>query len=214
MAVRWIFILFIWQPSPFSACFLAPKRVWGCCWGCCQLDTIRTKRKTCTISSSVRSFSLSSEIVSRMSPIPASSSASKASSSSESSSCPVDRGLLIVFEGCDRSGKTTHCKRITKELGDEAVFMRFPDRSTPMGQMIDGYLKGEKQLNDKVIHLLFAANRWEKVQELEEAIQAGKHVIVDRVRDISVCAQTKEPYVYTFTTLVHIPRSAKLYRQN
>eukprot|EP00095_Tigriopus_kingsejongensis_P002038 snap_masked-scaffold556_size137522-processed-gene-0.0 protein:Tk02038 transcript:snap_masked-scaffold556_size137522-processed-gene-0.0-mRNA-1 annotation:"hypothetical protein LOTGIDRAFT_140318" len=90
------------------------------------------------------------------------------------------RGRLIVFEGCDRSGKTTHCSRLVKELNGQAKFMRFPDRTTLVGGMIDGYLRGEKQLDDHAIHLLFSTNRWEKVDELVEALNNGVHVVVDR----------------------------------
>ena len=35
------------------------------------------------------------------------------------------------------------------------------DRSTPIGRIINGYLKGETQLDDHAVHLLFSANRWE-----------------------------------------------------
>ncbi|TRY63989.1 hypothetical protein TCAL_02077 [Tigriopus californicus] len=92
------------------------------------------------------------------------------------------RGLLIVFEGCDRSGKTTHCTRLVSELNARftAQFMRFPDRSTLVGRMIDAYLKGEKELDDHAIHLLFSTNRWEKVDELKRALENGSHVVVDR----------------------------------
>lgn len=37
------------------------------------------------------------------------------------------------------------------------------DRTTPIGKMIDSYLKGETEVEDHVIHLLFSANRWEAV---------------------------------------------------
>jgi hypothetical protein len=35
------------------------------------------------------------------------------------------------------------------------------DRTTPIGQMIDSYLKSQLDMDDHVIHLLFSANRWE-----------------------------------------------------
>lgn len=35
------------------------------------------------------------------------------------------------------------------------------DRTTPIGQMIDGYLKSAIEMDDHAIHLLFSANRWE-----------------------------------------------------
>lgn len=41
------------------------------------------------------------------------------------------RGALIVFEGCDRSGKTTQCKKLVDALNSEnipATFMNFPGK--------------------------------------------------------------------------------------
>ena len=81
----------------------------------------------------------------------------------------VKRGTFIVFEGCDRSGKSTACKKLVEYLNDRKIenanakLMRFPDRTTEVGSAIDAYLKGQKELDDHVIHLLFSANRWEKV---------------------------------------------------
>jgi dTMP kinase len=49
------------------------------------------------------------------------------------------RGAFIVFEGCDRSGKTTTCQRLVSELNQSGVtakFLRFPDRSTKIGTVI------------------------------------------------------------------------------
>ena len=75
-----------------------------------------------------------------------------------------DRGHFIVFEGLDRAGKTTQCVRLVRyleEQGRRVKHLRFPNRSTPIGQMIDAYLKGDSTQEDHVIHLLFSANRWE-----------------------------------------------------
>lgn len=35
------------------------------------------------------------------------------------------------------------------------------DRSTPIGKLIDSYLRSEIEVDDHAIHLLFSANRWE-----------------------------------------------------
>jgi dTMP kinase len=97
----------------------------------------------------------------------------------------VARGALVILEGMDRSGKTTQVKLLEQrfvELGRKVKVMRFPgkqssepahvggkgaedclDRSTPIGQMIDAYLKSAVEMDDHVIHLLFSANRWEAV---------------------------------------------------
>lgn len=41
----------------------------------------------------------------------------------------VRRGAFIVFEGCDRAGKTTQCKKLVEALNKEsfpAEYMNFP----------------------------------------------------------------------------------------
>ncbi|KAF3054032.1 Thymidylate kinase [Didymella keratinophila] len=93
------------------------------------------------------------------------------------------RGKLIVFEGLDRAGKTTQCQMLVEALqkeGQSVMFMRFPDRTTPIGQMINSYLSGESEQEDHVIHLLFSANRWEAVPKITKAIEQGTTVIIDR----------------------------------
>ncbi|THV78038.1 thymidylate kinase [Aureobasidium pullulans] len=93
------------------------------------------------------------------------------------------RGKLIVFEGLDRSGKSTQCERLVSYLTEKGVpvkHRRFPDRTTPIGQMINNYLQGQTEQEDHVIHLLFSANRWEAVPSIEADINAGITVIIDR----------------------------------
>lgn len=75
------------------------------------------------------------------------------------------RGALVVLEGLDRCGKTTQSTRLVKHLeslGYSTELWRYPDRSTSVGQMISSYLSNKSQLDDRTIHLLFSANRWEK----------------------------------------------------
>ncbi|KAI0849966.1 thymidylate kinase-domain-containing protein [Daldinia vernicosa] len=93
------------------------------------------------------------------------------------------RGAFVVFEGMDRAGKTTQAKLLQQrciESGREVRFMRFPDRTTPIGKMIDSYLKGETEIEDHVIHLLFSANRWEAVKKIKTELEAGHTIICDR----------------------------------
>ena len=77
------------------------------------------------------------------------------------------RGAFILLEGLDRSGKSSQCKRLAEALragGTDVAEFVFPDRTTGIGQMISSYLKQDAELDDKAVHLLFAANRWEKVR--------------------------------------------------
>ncbi|KAL4894533.1 thymidylate kinase [Aspergillus ambiguus] len=95
----------------------------------------------------------------------------------------AQRGALIVVEGLDRAGKSSQCETLRDTLqasGHTVKYIRFPDRTTPIGQMIDSYLRGQSQMDDHSIHLLFSANRWEVAQRIEEDVARGITVIVDR----------------------------------
>eukprot|EP00542_Grammatophora_oceanica_P007662 CAMPEP_0194064246 /NCGR_PEP_ID=MMETSP0009_2-20130614/82485_1 /TAXON_ID=210454 /ORGANISM="Grammatophora oceanica, Strain CCMP 410" /LENGTH=198 /DNA_ID=CAMNT_0038716655 /DNA_START=83 /DNA_END=679 /DNA_ORIENTATION=+ len=58
--------------------------------------------------------------------------------------------------------------------------MRFPDRTTSVGTLIDGYLKSSSTLDDRAVHLLFSANRWEAVPTIRQTLEQGSHIICDR----------------------------------
>ncbi|KAE9549604.1 hypothetical protein FO519_007178 [Halicephalobus sp. NKZ332] len=98
----------------------------------------------------------------------------------------MSRGALIVFEGLDRSGKTTQTQKLKEYLestGRKAVIQRFPDRSEPVtGAPIDNYLRYAKSIGEakEAIHLLFSANRWLLKPQIEELLKSGTTVIVDR----------------------------------
>ncbi|PTB69289.1 hypothetical protein BBK36DRAFT_1110900 [Trichoderma citrinoviride] len=110
------------------------------------------------------------------------------------------RGAFIVLEGLDRSGKTTQVKLLEQrfvEEGRPVKVMRFPDRTTPIGQMIDGYLKNHVDLNDHAIHLLFSANRWEAANQIRAYLDAGITVVSDRFyhSGIVYSAAKKNPHL-------------------
>lgn len=93
------------------------------------------------------------------------------------------RGALIILEGCDRSGKTTQCTKLVETLNNmkiPAKKMSFPDRSTPIGSVINDYLSRKIELPDRSVHLLFSANRWELEPEIRKQIESGVTLIVDR----------------------------------
>lgn len=62
----------------------------------------------------------------------------------------------------------------------QVELMRFPDRTTTLGQMIDSYLSNGVELTDQAVHLLFVANRWEKSKEMMSKLNAGISLVVDR----------------------------------
>ncbi|KAG6918173.1 hypothetical protein DXG01_016158 [Tephrocybe rancida] len=93
------------------------------------------------------------------------------------------RGPFIVIEGLDRSGKSTQTSLLLNRLeavGIPAQLLKFPGKTTEIGKMIDSYLKSQSELDDRAIHLLFSANRWELASAIEQLLAGGTAVICDR----------------------------------
>jgi dTMP kinase len=95
----------------------------------------------------------------------------------------MNRGKFIVFEGIDRCGKTTQCQILLDKLRQKnirAEIMRFPNRETESGKIINSFLLNKITLSDREIHLLFAQNRQEMQKEINDKLEKGINLIVDR----------------------------------
>jgi dTMP kinase len=95
----------------------------------------------------------------------------------------MPRGFFIVFEGLDRSGKTTQSQLLVQTLQKEGIdctHMHFPIRTTPSGKRIDAYLKNEIELSDQEIHQLFADNRKESQEHMISTLESGTWIVCDR----------------------------------
>ncbi|GAC75208.1 thymidylate kinase/adenylate kinase [Moesziomyces antarcticus T-34] len=88
------------------------------------------------------------------------------------------RGFFIVVEGLDRAGKSTQVERLAQHLNAKPI--KFPERTTAIGQMINSYLAQTSDLDDQAIHLLFSANRWECVAAIHKTLDAGESIVCDR----------------------------------
>ncbi|MEM3665677.1 MAG: dTMP kinase [Candidatus Bathyarchaeia archaeon] len=94
------------------------------------------------------------------------------------------KGLFICVEGLDGCGKTTQAKLLVKRLrksGYNAVYTAEPTRGK-IGKFIRKYcLHGEKRISAIIEALLFAADRFEHVEnEIIPALNEGKIVVSDR----------------------------------
>lgn len=105
----------------------------------------------------------------------------------------MTRGALIVIEGLDRTGKTTQTNQLIEKLnsiGKKIELVKFPQRETIIGKLINSYLTSKPseddkdgeiiKLNDYSIHLLFSANRWELIDKIKNLLEQGVTVLLDR----------------------------------
>ena len=99
------------------------------------------------------------------------------------------RGLLVVFEGLDQSGKQTQAERLRDRLeaaGRTVRLLSFPSYETHIGAEIGRALKGERDYAADTMQLLYVANRFEWKPEIERELAQGTVVVCDRYLASSV----------------------------
>ena len=91
--------------------------------------------------------------------------------------------MIIAIEGGDQAGKKTQSELLAKALRSKklktAVFS-FPDYTTPIGKEFEKYLHGKRKFAPQVIHCLLAANRWEKLSDIQKANEKNSILIMNR----------------------------------
>ena len=91
--------------------------------------------------------------------------------------------MIIVLEGFDQAGKKTQTHLLAKALKVRKLkckIFSFPVYSTPIGKQIKYYLSGKRKFPPQVIHYLLAANRWEKLKEIETALSKNYILLMNR----------------------------------
>jgi dTMP kinase len=89
----------------------------------------------------------------------------------------------VGIEGIDAAGKRTQTALLARALRASGLgvgILAFPDYSTPVGKEIETFLSGRRDYTPRVRHILFAANRWEKHDEIERQLSSNDVLIVDR----------------------------------
>ena len=90
-----------------------------------------------------------------------------------------------MFEGLDRSGKSTQVEKLLqyfKSRKQEAKDIRYPNRESQSGKLLNQYLKSKEGegMGHEAVHLLFAMNRWEEKKQIMDMLDSGTHLICDR----------------------------------
>ena len=100
----------------------------------------------------------------------------------------MQKGKLIVIEGVDGSGKSTQFKLLRDRLNSEGYTvesLHFPRHGEGFfGRMVDDYLNGKfgnaTQVNPYLASMIYAGDRWEAKDKLEDWLNQGSVVLLDR----------------------------------
>ena len=102
------------------------------------------------------------------------------------------RGMFIVVEGLDRTGKSTQAKKLAEALTERAkaqnpdaaacLQFNYPNRQSQSGQLLDQYLqrKTGDDMGNEAVHLLFSMNRWENKNWVVQQLANGTNLVCDR----------------------------------
>ena len=105
------------------------------------------------------------------------------------------QGKLILIEGTDCSGKETQTKLLVEKLNNDGIKCErfsFPMYDSPTGKIVGGPYLGKSYISDcwfsegavnvdpKVAALYYAADRKYNIGKIEELLNSGVNVVLDR----------------------------------
>ena len=105
----------------------------------------------------------------------------------------MQKGKLIVIEGCDSSGKETQSKLLVEKLnllGINSIRLAFPMYDKPTGRIIkeaflgkddkSWFKEGSIKVDPKIACLYYAADRKYNFDIIEDYLNKGYYVVIDR----------------------------------
>ena len=132
------------------------------------------------------------------------------------------KGKFIVIEGIDGCGKSTQVQMLKDRIKSECYFTREASDG-PIGKMIrDLYLSGKRECDERVINLLYVADRLDhltnSIDGIKKYLDEGINVICDRYYLSSMAynsymketpAQVRESVIHTITMNKYIMEELK-----
>jgi len=99
----------------------------------------------------------------------------------------MKKGLFIMIEGTDGSGKTLQTEMLLKKLEQEGKGVQqisFPQYGEPSASLVEDYLNGKfgsaKEVGSQRASILFAVDRFAAAGKIRNWIDAGEIVIANR----------------------------------
>lgn len=109
----------------------------------------------------------------------------------------MKKGIFIVIDGTDGSGKATQTKLLIERLrkeGKEVMELDFPQYGKPSAVFVEKYLRGEYGTADEVGpyrgSIFYALDRYDKSFEVKKWLSEGKVVISNRYVSANMGHQT------------------------
>ncbi|MEM2174532.1 MAG: dTMP kinase [Candidatus Micrarchaeia archaeon] len=104
--------------------------------------------------------------------------------------------MLIVFEGIDKSGKTTQAKKAVsfiRKHKKKVSFYKYPNKKGLLGDILSKFLKEKIDLSPTAQFLLFIADMAMDQEKIFKDLSSGKVVVCDRYF-LSTLAYQRFPY--------------------
>lgn len=95
------------------------------------------------------------------------------------------RGILIVFEGCDKVGKSTHCKNLQScflTANKKCVIIKLPHFNSKIGKILKKNMYSKEYVDNTFLHLLHTLNKYELNTTIDNLLAEGTNVILDRYK--------------------------------
>ena len=110
------------------------------------------------------------------------------------------KGYFIAIEGIDSSGKKTQAERLLNHLEEKyspVKYIEFPSyEETEFGKLVSKFLRGEFGDRDEVpvevISILYALDRYQLREELENFLSKGGIIVANRYTQSNLAFQTAE----------------------
>jgi len=124
-----------------------------------------------------------------------------------------NKGKFIVFEGIDGAGGETQSKLLTKfleKMNNRVLYLTYPDPLSPLGNLIEEYLKKMHEFSPETQFLIYAADMVKDIEKIDNYIKNGCYVIADRYITSTMAYQHAQGFsiqrILRFAKLFNMPK--------